>query len=363
MKVRAIRSDIVYKKMMDAPPDKKEDIYRYELMKAFEKKFERYHCPLKAKCPGGYDVLLMSDMMGYLSPKKIDHSAENAISLLADEAFWQQCRLAIEQSLKCFTDQGINLPIKEYLFTILLADPESPYSVMNDNYCGDGGIPGYLFGSLVPSGYTMERLPVALAHETNHNVRFQYFDKEGLLQEQLTALSERKERLEVLIKTMEKTISSLKGDAAMTDAEKFEGFKRKIIADNEAAYGQELRERYGEEAIDASNRKVSAMSASQWKDARELGELINQTLKEAFVSGDPAGKIAQKVCDLHRQWLCMFWQDGTYSKEAHKALADGYVSDERFTAYYDKIAIGCTKFLRDAIYIYCSTPIESVSSE
>lgn len=189
------------------------------------------------------------------------------------------------------------------------------------------------------------------------------FDKEGLLQEQLTALSERKERLEVLIKTMEKTISSLKGDAAMTDAEKFEGFKRKIIADNEAAYGQELRERYGEEAIDASNRKVSAMSASQWKDARELGELINQTLKEAFASGDPAGKIAQKVCDLHRQWLCMFWQDGTYSKESHKALADGYVSDERFTAYYDKIAIGCTKFLRDAIYIYCSTPIESVSSE
>lgn len=174
MEVRAIRSDIVYKKMMDAPPDKKEDIYRYELMKAFEKKFERYHCPLKAKYPGGYDVLLMSDMMGYLSPKKIDHSAENAISLLADEAFWQQCRLAIEQSLKCFTDQGINLPIKEYLFTILLADPESPYSVMNDNYCGDGGIPGYLFGSLVPSGYTMERLPVALAHETNHNVRFQF---------------------------------------------------------------------------------------------------------------------------------------------------------------------------------------------
>lgn len=174
MEVRAIRSDIVYKKIMEAPSDKKEDIYRYELMKAFEKKFERYHCPLKAKYPGGYDVILMSDMMGYLSPKKIDHSAENAISLLADEVFWQQCRLAIEQSLKCFTGQGIELPIKEYLFTILLADPESPYSIMNDNYCGDGGIPGYLFGSLVPSVYTMERLPVALAHETNHNVRFQF---------------------------------------------------------------------------------------------------------------------------------------------------------------------------------------------
>ena len=39
-----------------------------------------------------------------------------------------------------------------------------------------------------------------------------------------------------------------------------------------------------------------------------------------------------------------FWKDGTYSKEAHKALAEGYVADERFRAYYDKIAEGCTEF-------------------
>ena len=45
---------------------------------------------------------------------------------------------------------------------------------MNDSYCGDGGIPGYIFGALIPSDYTKSKIPVALAHETNHNVRFQY---------------------------------------------------------------------------------------------------------------------------------------------------------------------------------------------
>lgn len=45
---------------------------------------------------------------------------------------------------------------------------------MNDNYCGDGGIPGYIFGALIPSDYTKSKISVALAHETNHNVRFQY---------------------------------------------------------------------------------------------------------------------------------------------------------------------------------------------
>ena len=49
-----------------------------------------------------------------------------------------------------------------------------PYMIMNDNYCGDGGIPGYIFTWLVPSEHTKSRLPVALAHETNHNVRFQF---------------------------------------------------------------------------------------------------------------------------------------------------------------------------------------------
>lgn len=179
-------------------------------------------------------------------------------------------------------------------------------------------------------------------------------DKEKLLEEQLTALLERKKQIEVLIKNIKKTICTLKGETTMSDKEKFEGFKKKMIEDNEAVYGKELRERYGDEAVDASNAKVADMSEAQWKNAQELSDLINQTLKEAFELGDPASEIAQKACDLHRQWLCMFWKDGTYSKEAHKALADGYVADERFTAYYDKIAAGCTKFLRDAIHIYCS---------
>ena len=34
-------------------------------------------------------------------------------------------------------------------------------------------------------------------------------------------------------------------------------------------------------------------------------------------------------------------------------LGEMYVADERFKAYYDKIAPGCAEFLRDAINIYC----------
>ncbi|MBO5247183.1 MAG: DUF2268 domain-containing protein, partial [Eubacterium sp.] len=63
---------------------------------------------------------------------------------------------------------------KEYVFTLALADPSSPYSIMNEGCCGDGGIPGFIFGSLVPSESTKAKIPAVLAHEMNHNVRFQY---------------------------------------------------------------------------------------------------------------------------------------------------------------------------------------------
>ena len=51
MKISAIRSDKVYSKIMNAPLDKKNDIYRYELMKPFEKKWACYSVPMKALTP------------------------------------------------------------------------------------------------------------------------------------------------------------------------------------------------------------------------------------------------------------------------------------------------------------------------
>ena len=174
IKVEALRSDGIYKKIREAPLEKKNDIYRYELMKPFEKKWDCYNVPIKAAKPHGYDVIMASGMLGYLLPEKIDERLSESISLLNDSRFCNNCRESIERSIKCFTDAKIELPVKEYLYTVLLADPTSPYLIMSDNYCGDGGIPGYIFGTLVPSEYTKSRLPVALAHETNHNIRFQF---------------------------------------------------------------------------------------------------------------------------------------------------------------------------------------------
>lgn len=176
------------------------------------------------------------------------------------------------------------------------------------------------------------------------------FDSVDALREHREKLLEKRKQLDILIDNVEKTIAASEGRIRMTDKEKFEGFKQKLINENEKKYGKEIREKYGDEQVESSNKKLKSMTKEQYEKAEKLSSDIIKTLKEAYKTGDPAGELAQKTADMHRQWLSLFWD--SYSKEAHAGLAQMYVDDERFTAYYDKDQPGLAAFLRDAIFVY-----------
>lgn len=174
MNITLLRSDDIYKKMMNSPKEKRDDIYRYEIAKPFEGKWSCYNVPLKSPQKGGYDVVMASSMLGYLPPSEVDETQEEKINLISKDALWQTCKKTIENCLECFTKAGYELLVKDYMFSLMLGNPQSPYISLSDGYAGDGGIPGYIVVSLVPSEYTISRIQVALAHECNHNVRFQF---------------------------------------------------------------------------------------------------------------------------------------------------------------------------------------------
>ncbi|MED1470193.1 MerR family transcriptional regulator [Bacillus salipaludis] len=176
------------------------------------------------------------------------------------------------------------------------------------------------------------------------------FDGAQALREHREKLLEKRAQLEVLIATVEKTIALTEGRIDMSDQERFEGFKQKMIDDNEINYGAEARRKYGNDAVEKSNEKVKNMTQEQYQEVTALELQVRETLSQAFATGEPAGEIAQKAANLHKQWLTYYWSE--YSKEAHAGLAQMYVDDERFKAYYDKDQPGTAEFLRDAIRIY-----------
>jgi DNA-binding transcriptional MerR regulator len=176
------------------------------------------------------------------------------------------------------------------------------------------------------------------------------FDGKKALKEHRQQLLEKRKQLDLLIGNVEKTIEATEGRMNMSNKEKFEGFKKKLIDDNEQKYGKEIREKYGDEKVEQSNAKLMNMTQEQYEEVTALAEQVTLTLAEAFKTGDPAGELAQKAAELHKKWLTYYWKE--YSKEAHAGLAQMYVDDERFTAYYDKEQPGTAQFLRDAILIY-----------
>ncbi|MBC1780170.1 MerR family transcriptional regulator [Listeria booriae] len=178
------------------------------------------------------------------------------------------------------------------------------------------------------------------------------FDETEALKTHRAQLLDKRKQLDELIRNVEKSIAHSERRITMTDQEKFEGFKQKMIDENEEKYGTEIREKYGDDKINKSNAKLKGMSEAEMERVNHLAETILVELAEAFETGDPAGEKAQEVAAMHKEWLSTYWD--TYSKEAHAGLAQMYVDDERFTAYYDKDQPGLAAFLRDAIVIFTS---------
>lgn len=81
------------------------------------------------------------------------------------------------------------------------------------------------------------------------------FDRAKALREHRQKLLEKREQLDLLISNVDKTISLTEGRITMSNKEKFEGFKQKLVDDNEMKYGKEAREKYGDDAVNKSNQK------------------------------------------------------------------------------------------------------------
>ena len=174
------------------------------------------------------------------------------------------------------------------------------------------------------------------------------FDLSSALEEHLVSLEEEKKKIDSMINSVKLSIKSLKGEYNMSDKDKFEVFKKNLIDKNERTYGKEIREKYGDDSIDESNRKMLNMNEEDYKIFKELEEniltLVEKCVKENL---DLDSKEAKELANMHQKWLKMTWNK--YSVEAHKSLAMMYTMDERFKEYYDRNIEGCADYLSMAI--------------
>ena len=175
-------------------------------------------------------------------------------------------------------------------------------------------------------------------------------DRLTILEEQHRELSQRRLKIEKIIRSVEKSIEEAKGERTMNIDEKFEAFKDKMIADNEAKYGKEARRRYGEDAIDKGNKQFKYISKEQYREFEALCARQMETLKAAMEEGDPSSRLAMEAARLHREFLEFWWH--WYRPEAHSGIVKMYLQDDGFKKHYDDKKAGAAQFLHDAVHVY-----------
>ncbi|BAC12338.1 MerR family transcriptional regulator [Oceanobacillus iheyensis] len=179
------------------------------------------------------------------------------------------------------------------------------------------------------------------------------FDIHIALEEHRKQLLAKRKQIDHLLLTVDKTIRYQKGELNMSNNEKFEGFKKEQLEENEKMFGDEIRQKYGEEAVNASNQQWMNMSEKDFKKMQEIEDELFMTLDQLDQSKDLDSKEAQQAFDLHKNWLLYSWSE--YSAEAHKGLAEMYAADDRFRKYYnDKAGKEIVDLLRDVIVKYAN---------
>ena len=117
----------------------------------------------------------------------------------------------------------------------------------------------------------------------------------------------------------------------------------------EDPYEQEARERYGSKAVDAAKDRLEGLNADEWSALNLLEESIKVQLRLAMASGSATSEESAELAHMHQRWIRAHWGE-SYTTEAHRGLARGYLADERFTAYYDHACgEGATEFLVKAL--------------
>ncbi|KRL02482.1 MerR family transcriptional regulator [Liquorilactobacillus capillatus] len=161
-------------------------------------------------------------------------------------------------------------------------------------------------------------------------------------------------RLTALLANLDQTLATMKGGSPMNNLDKFAAFKTKTIRNNELRYGKEIRDKYSDAIIDKSNQKFKSLAQTEITTLEKLTDQILSELKPLVGAKNLNQPAAKHLFDLHKKFLLITWPEDQYSSEAHIDLAIMYVSDPRFTRYYEEGTgkKGAAATLKDIIAYY-----------
>ncbi|WP_435055226.1 MerR family transcriptional regulator [Micromonospora aurantiaca (nom. illeg.)] len=166
------------------------------------------------------------------------------------------------------------------------------------------------------------------------------------LRRQHELLSGRIGKLQEMVAAIEHAMEARTLGIQLTPEERFE-----VFGDFDPdEHVEEAEQRWGgTEAYRQSQERAGRYSKEDWLRNKAENEDWGRRFVALMDSGAPAdGPEAMALAEEHRQLITKWWYDCSY--EIHTGLADMYVADPRFTAYFETLRPGMAAYLNEAIH-------------
>lgn len=176
------------------------------------------------------------------------------------------------------------------------------------------------------------------------------FDMKMALNDQRKLIKLKRNRLDRLVQTIDKTIKKINKEIHMEDKELYGNFSKEEMD----KYAEEARQKWGNtEAFKQSQERVQKMGkAGLAKVIQEAGELT-QEIAAAMKNGqDPKSEAVQKLIARHYNGLRAFYEPNL---AMYRGMAKMYVDDPRFKTNYENVAVGLAQFMRDGMLHFAQT--------
>lgn len=222
-------------------------------------------------------------------------------------------------------------------------------------------------GLLVPSKRSSADYRLYSAHDLDRLTRILYYRELGFslediatllgigvgdsaslaehLDRQHALLTERLERVQAMVASVEKERQALTMGTPLSPEEKLEIFGKNY----DPAWETEAEERWGTtQAWQQSTARSKGRGKADWQRIKQEGDEWNSRIVAAFTGGAaPDSATAMELAEQHRAMVAQHY-DCSYAMQ--RQLADMFVADERFAKTYEDLAPGLAQWVHDAIY-------------
>lgn len=172
------------------------------------------------------------------------------------------------------------------------------------------------------------------------------FDRVQALHSHKKVLKKNIQRMQALMKTIDKTVNHLERKQAMADQEMYLGFSK----EKQAEYEQYLIEKGGEQTkkhIAESKGAVQDWTSEDWNRHKAEYDELSREFVEAMAQKCKADSpVVQLLVARHYTWIKKLW---TPNRESYTGLGQLYLEHPDFRKLYDSYDPDLAQFLADAM--------------